>query len=230
MPEANPLPPTGLILNLDLLSANFCYPYRGNRISDYGMRGGSMHTGVDIKAIPNDTIRAAFDGIVRMSRNYSGYGNTIVIQHPYGFETLYSHNSRNLVRVNERVNAGQPIALAGRTGRATTEHLHFEVRVAGEHINPNLLLDCAGMKLQTGELNITMSGNRIVASNSHLGSSSTTVSATSAASSASVHTVARGDTLSSISRRYGVSIDALCRLNGISRNGILRIGQRIILR
>lgn len=75
-----------------------------------------MHTGVDIKAVPNDTIRAAFSGVVRMSKPYSGYGNIIVIRHYNGMETAYAHNSRNLVTVNDVVKAGDPIALAGRTG------------------------------------------------------------------------------------------------------------------
>lgn len=100
-----------------------------------------MHTGVDIKAVPNDTIRAAFSGVVRMSKPYSGYGNIIVIRHYNGMETAYAHNSRNLVTVNDVVKAGDPIALAGRTGRATTEHLHFEFRVANQALNPSLLLE-----------------------------------------------------------------------------------------
>lgn len=76
-----------------------------------------------------------------MSKPYSGYGNIIVIRHYNGMETAYAHNSRNLVTVNDVVKAGDPIAPAGRTGRATTEHLHFEFRVANQALNPSLLLD-----------------------------------------------------------------------------------------
>ena len=138
----NPFPPSGeLEIPLAELESDFCYPYPGKQISGFGYRGRSMHTGVDIKAVPNDTIRAAFSGVVRMSKPYSGYGNIIVIRHYNGMETAYAHNSRNLVTVNDVVKAGDPIALAGRTGRATTEHLHFEFRVANQALNPSLLLD-----------------------------------------------------------------------------------------
>lgn len=144
----------------------FCYPYPGKFLSGYGQRGRSMHTGVDIKGVKNDTIRAAFAGTVRMSKPYSGYGNCVVIRHKNGLETLYGHNSRNLVRVGDVVQAGEPIALIGRTGRATTEHCHFEVRVQGQHINPALILDYNSQSLRAGVLSVTkQSGGRIVASN-----------------------------------------------------------------
>lgn len=144
----------------------FCYPYPGKFLSGYGQRGRSMHTGVDIKGVKNDTIRAAFAGTVRMSKPYSGYGNCVVIRHKNGLETLYGHNSRNLVRVGDVVQAGEPIALIGRTGRATTEHCHFEVRVQGQHINPALILDYNNRTLRAGVLSVTkQSGGRIVASN-----------------------------------------------------------------
>lgn len=144
----------------------FCYPYPGKFLSGYGPRGRSMHTGVDIKGIKNDTLRAAFAGTVRMSKPYSGYGNCVVIRHRNGLETLYGHNSRNLVRVGDAVQAGDPIALIGRTGRATTEHCHFEVRVQGQHVNPALILDCQNHKLRSGVLSVTKQTNgRIVAAN-----------------------------------------------------------------
>lgn len=144
----------------------FCYPYPGKFLSGYGARGRSMHTGVDIKGVKNDTVRAAFAGTVRMSKPYSGYGNCVVIRHKNGLETLYGHNSRNLVRVGDAVQAGDPIALIGRTGRATTEHCHFEVRVQGQHINPALILDYQNHKLRTGVLSVTKQPNgRILAAN-----------------------------------------------------------------
>lgn len=149
----NPLPESGVLaVNLDNLSKEFCYPYRGNFLSDYGMRGQAMHTGIDIKTAPNDTIRAALPGVVRMSKLYSSYGNIVVIRHYCGFETVYAHCSRNLVKVNDVVEAGDPVGLGGRTGRATTEHLHFEVRAAGEHIDPKKLLDTDGKRLHKGML------------------------------------------------------------------------------
>lgn len=110
-------------------------------ISPYGRRGGRSHTGVDIKTRPNDNILAAFDGVVTMSQRYAAYGNLIKIRHERGLETWYSHNSKNLVSVGDRVKAGQVIALTGQTGRASTAHLHFELRLNGAAQNPSLLFD-----------------------------------------------------------------------------------------
>ena len=120
------------------------YPLPGAKvISAYGRRGGRPHTGVDIKTVPNDNILAAFDGEVIMSQKYAAYGNLIKIRHENGLETWYSHNSKNLVNVGDKVKAGQVIALTGQTGRATTPHLHFELHVKGNRVNPSMLFDHA---------------------------------------------------------------------------------------
>lgn len=109
----------------------WCYPLPGAHvISPFG--GARHHAGTDIKRNPGDTIRAAFDGEVITSGPYFAYGNCVILRHANGLETLYSHNSSNLVRVGQWVHAGDPLALEGRTGRATTEHLHFETRVRGK--------------------------------------------------------------------------------------------------
>ena len=141
---------TKFTLNLGgIPEKEWCYPLPGAKvISPYGRRGGRTHSGVDLKTKPNDPIYAAFDGVVTMSQVYSGYGNCIILRHANGLETLYSHNSKNLVKVGEHVKCGQQIALTGRTGRATTEHLHFEVRVNGIHYNPNMIFDHNTHKLK----------------------------------------------------------------------------------
>ncbi len=135
---------SGNTLIIDLMSIQeeeFAFPLPGGKvISPFGGRRKG-HVGVDIKPYANDTIRAAFDGIVRMSSPYAAYGNVIVLRHFNALETVYSHNSKNLVQSGQFVHAGQPIALTGRTGRATTEHLHFEVRINGEPVNPAIFYD-----------------------------------------------------------------------------------------
>ncbi len=126
----------------------WCYPLPGAKvISPYGARGGRGHSGTDLKTKPNDPIYAAFDGVVTMSQVFYGYGNCIVLRHANGLETLYSHNSKNLVKVGDQVKCGQKIALTGRTGRASTEHLHFEIRVNGRHYNSNMIFDHANHRL-----------------------------------------------------------------------------------
>lgn len=125
-------------------------------ISPYGGRRG--HGGVDLKTKPNDKIVAAFDGVVTLSGPHYGYGNCIKIKHKYGFETLYSHQSKNFVKVGQKVKAGEVIGLTGRTGRATTAHLHFEITYRGRRYNPNILFDHAKRSLQDVTLTLTKSG------------------------------------------------------------------------
>lgn len=176
IPNNNPFPKSGeMVFDLDKLSNDFCYPYNGKLISGYGRRGNSNHTGIDIKAIPNDTIRAAFTGTVRMSKVYSGYGNVIVIRHADGLETVYSHNSKNLVTVNDVVTSGQAIALAGRTGRATTEHLHFEFRLASETFDPTLIVDPVNQTINTGKLYCYNNSGRLLAYNTPRGQTKTDI-------------------------------------------------------
>ncbi len=120
----------------------WCYPLPGAKvISPFGRRGRRAHAGTDLKTKANDNILAAFDGEVVFSGNYYGYGKLIRIKHTNGLETYYSHNSKNLVQAGDHVKAGQVIALTGRTGRATTEHLHFETRINGKAVNSNRFFD-----------------------------------------------------------------------------------------
>lgn len=150
-------------LNLANFSpSEWSYPLPGAKvISPYGRRGRRSHTGVDIKTKPNDNILAAFDGVVTMSQPYYAYGNVIKIKHANGLETLYSHNSKNLVKVGDKVKAGQVIALTGRTGRATTEHLHFECKIKGQTFDPAKLFDHLNNALLTDKVTFTKNGNRI---------------------------------------------------------------------
>lgn len=135
----------------------WCYPLPGAKvISPFG--GRRHHSGTDIKTKPNDEIYAAFDGEVVFSANYAGYGNLIRVQHANGLETYYSHNSKNLVKKGDHVKAGQVIALTGRTGRATTEHLHFEMRVNGRAVNSNKYFDHTNHTLRLAAFKKTKAG------------------------------------------------------------------------
>lgn len=123
----------------------FCMPTRSRVItSNFGKRWGRQHKGLDIKVYIGDTIRAAFSGKVRIVRyEANGYGNYIVIRHNNGLETVYGHLSKQLVRENQTVKAGQVIGLGGNTGRSTGSHLHFETRLCGMALNPALMFDFA---------------------------------------------------------------------------------------
>lgn len=139
-------------------SRDWCYPLRnGKVISPFG-GARRNHKGVDIKTFAGDTIYAAFDGRVRFSKPFSGYGNAIVLRHDMGFETLYSHNKKNLVAFGDYVRAGQPIAIMGRTGRATTEHCHFEIRINGKAYDPNRFFNCSTRRLRSEKVIVYKSG------------------------------------------------------------------------
>ena len=151
-----------LLLHLDTLTENeYAFPLPGAKvISPYGTRRG--HSGADLKTCAGDTIRAACCGVVRMSKPYAAYGNVVVIRHSNGLETIYSHNVKNLVQSGDRVLAGQPVALTGRTGRATTEHLHFETRINGQHFNPDLIFNLKEGTLRKECVQCAKKGNGIL--------------------------------------------------------------------
>ncbi len=231
------LPKLGMKLDLDELSKEFTFPFNSRVISDYGMRGRRIHTGIDIKSISSDTIRAVFDGVVRMSKGYSGYGNVIVIRHYNGLETVYAHNRRNLVKVNDVVRSGDPISLEGRTGRATTEHLHFEVRVDGEYFSPHKLVDFEKKRLQKGYLTIKRPNNGSIVAvlssadiKENMPYDMPTFSdskPTPSSANKKYHKIVSGDTLYGIALKNKTTVASLCKLNGITKNTILKLGKTL---
>ena len=140
-----------LVLKYENISDSiFSFPLPGARfLSPFGKRRGRMHTGIDIKINRRDTVYAAFSGIVRMVGWSRGYGKVVVIRHYNGLETVYAHASKQLVKSGDRVTAGVPIIITGATGRATTDHLHFEVRVNGIPIDPQVIVDINNEKLKS---------------------------------------------------------------------------------
>lgn len=196
----------------------FCMPTTHNRITDvfgYRPRRRRMHYGLDVKVYIGDTIRAAFDGKVRIVKNQGrgGYGKYIIIRHDNGLETVYGHLSKQIVEINQLVRAGEPIGLGGNTGRSTGSHLHFETRFLGIPINPALMFDFEKQDVVADHYTFTKAkpskGNtRNMATGEGL-----------------YYKVKKGDTLSRIASRQGVSIEKLCQLNRITRRTILRPGQ-----
>jgi murein DD-endopeptidase MepM/ murein hydrolase activator NlpD len=189
-----------------------------NVTSKYGPRRRRMHRGIDLKVEIGDTIRAAFDGKIRI-KNYErrGYGYYVVVRHPNGLETIYGHLSHFLVDVNESVKAGEPIALGGNTGRSTGSHLHFETRFLGKDIDPADIIDFEnGVPHQDLFVfhNMKINGRN---SNVYTSSDDQMV----------FHRVKSGDTLGAIARRYGTTVSQLCRLNGLKRTSVLRLGQAL---
>jgi murein DD-endopeptidase MepM/ murein hydrolase activator NlpD len=99
-----------------------------------------FHGGLDLRAREGTPVYASAGGVVSASESSGAYGNLVVVDHGGGMQTLYAHNSRNLVHVGEAVRRGQPIAMVGHTGNATGNHVHFEVRWKGGTVDPRTVL------------------------------------------------------------------------------------------
>jgi len=124
----------------------FIWPVHGRISGRYGhryhpiARRRMMHTGLDIAARHGTTIGAAMDGRVTFVGTKGGYGKTIIIEHANGYETLYGHCSKILVKRGQTVKKGQAVGKVGSTGYSTGPHLHFEVRRYGKRMNPEKVL------------------------------------------------------------------------------------------
>jgi hypothetical protein len=122
-------------------SATYIWPLTRVEVSSpFGQRWGRLHAGIDLRAPRGTPVKASSHGRVIFSGRKGGYGKIIIIAHAGGVETTYAHNSRNLVKVGQRVKKGKVIAKVGRTGNATGYHLHFEIRQRGKAINPKRYL------------------------------------------------------------------------------------------
>jgi murein DD-endopeptidase MepM/ murein hydrolase activator NlpD len=122
-------------------SKKLIWPVEGNIYSTFNAtRGRRKHGAIDIVTEKGVPIAAAADGIVSVASNggkgFSGYGKIVILDHGKGLYTLYAHCDKLLVKMGQRVKAGEYIATVGRTGRATTNHCHFEVRISGKKYDP----------------------------------------------------------------------------------------------
>jgi len=122
-------------------------PVSGKITSSFGLRTDPIdgklrhHNGIDI-AVPEGTeIKPVLSGKVVYSGYSNGYGNCVIVEHDNGIQTIYAHNSKNLVKAGDTVTSDTVIALSGSTGRTTGPHLHFEVRKDGKPVNPVAMLN-----------------------------------------------------------------------------------------
>ena len=209
--------PDSLLINC----SSFCSPVRNTYItSEFGWRSRyrRMHYGTDLKLQVGDSVYAAFSGKVRVCNfERRGYGNYVVLRHYNGFETVYGHLSAFLVAEGDEVKVGQLIALGGNTGRSTGPHLHFEVRVKGQPINPTDVFD---FKNEVAHRDVYVFNGRKVTADRVMAEKYTK-------ERIKYYTVKNGDTLSSIARKYGLSLAQLCKMNNISAKKGVRSGQRL---
>ena len=122
------------------------WPVKGWLTSSFGMRRDpfngrrKMHEGLDIAARTGTSVTATADGIVSSVKTEPGYGKVVILDHGYGYRTIYGHNSRYYVKVGQRVRRGERIAAVGNTGRSTGSHVHYEIRLNGVPVNPRKYL------------------------------------------------------------------------------------------
>ncbi|MEN8116648.1 MAG: peptidoglycan DD-metalloendopeptidase family protein [Bacteroidota bacterium] len=193
----------------------------GYIISRYGPRSGRMHYGTDIKMNKGDTVVAANEGFIERSNYGYGFGNLVVIRHKNNLQTYYAHLSKFLVKRGKWVAKGEPIGLAGSTGRARGNHLHFEIRENRKPFDPELLFDFENLVVrnEATEANSIAQLHRILKPKGY--SKNVAVP--------EYYRVRSGDSLWKISRKFKTSINSICRLNHISENSVLQIGQPLKL-
>lgn len=220
--------------NVDL--SNFTMPHKGHTTSNYGVRrlrrSTRMHHGIDLKVQIGDTIYAAFDGKVRVTEyERRGYGYYVVLRHPNGLETVYGHLSRFLVQDNQVVRSGDPIALGGNTGRSTGSHLHFELRFLGRSINPTYVIDFDNKVCHKDQYMVIVNtlgkpGQKLARNTSKKYTKKST-SNKYATGTVKYYRIRKGDTLSKIAQRHGISVKKLCSLNSMTTGERLRVGKSL---
>lgn len=224
--------------------SEFAMPCPGYVTSPYGYRRRFRreHKGIDLKLQTGDTVYAAFDGRVRLTNfERRGYGYYVIVRHPNGLETVYGHLSRFLVKPDQDVKAGEPIALGGNTGRSFGSHLHFETRFMGIPINPAAIFDFANQTVHTDTYtfdkntykrarNFDPAANEQYASKYRASRPASQSATASSGSRSRNYTVRRGDTLSRIASRNGVTVRQLCKLNGLTTKSKLQPGKKLRLR
>lgn len=231
--EYSTLPYSWSIWLVDSLGQYRC-PYKGDvhPRGKFGPRRGRRHQGVDLPLKTGDPIYAMFNGRVRMSKYLGGFGNLVVIRHENGIETFYGHLSRRDVQVGDWVNAGDVIGLGGSTGRSTGPHLHFETRYNGFAFDPQWLID-----FKTGDLRhrlfilkkkyFDIYSNYEQNFEDEWKNEEDDKREEAERAAMKWHTVRSGDTLGRIAINNGTTVSAICKLNGITPNTVLKIGRRL---
>ncbi len=219
--------PVNLCLASD--SLGFVMPVANIVTSSYGHRKGRQHQGVDLDLETGDTVVSAFDGVVRMSRFYYGYGNMVVVRHHNGLETLYGHLSKVEVVPGQFVKAGEMVGLGGNTGHSFGSHLHFEIRFMGQPIDPSKFIAFDKFSLLNNEVQIdsAMFANSKLVKKHKDGEHSE--SHYKSVKKSKYHVIRQGDTLSAIARKHKTTVSKLCKMNRLSATSTLKLGKKLVV-
>lgn len=185
--------------------------------SPYGIRDHRLHRGVDVQVLMHEPVLAAYPGTVIMAKyNEGGYGHYVLVEHDNGIQTLYGHLSKRLVRIGDKVFPGDVVGLAGNTGRSSGAHLHFEIRYGNVNIDPVTVIDFPHWSLAKGAHHLDK--KKVIQAHNKMQWK---------LRSQNVYVVKAGDTLESIAKWFNISVKALCRINKISREKGVQVGQRL---
>lgn len=210
-------------LIIDLKNEKLVLPIDGKINSHYGWRRYRPHYGTDIDLNKGDSVKCAFDGVVRYAnKKVKGYGQVVIVRHFNGFETVYAHLSKILVSPNDTIKAGEILGLGGNTGRSTGPHLHFEIRCLGVPINTEDIIDYDNHCLKSAQFILTKKDaeetyNLRSKKYQHL------------VKSKGIYIIKKGDTLSKISRKTGVPLSVILKKNKLKKTSVLKPGRKIYL-
>jgi len=226
---------TDLQINTPLADSsisNQVSPIQGKVISPFGYRGKHKHTGADIKLQKGDSVRAAFSGIVKMSAPFSGYGNLVILEHTNNIETYYAHLSKCIVKEGENIAAGEVVGLGGSTGRATTNHLHFEIRFNKVPQNPEHFFNFNNGTIKVpvlayapvGKLESKTKNDTEIKCNAEIKTETERCFKTDVSDDFVI--IQKGDTLYTLARQYNTTVKRLQNINHLESSN-LRIGMRL---
>jgi murein DD-endopeptidase MepM/ murein hydrolase activator NlpD len=194
----------------------FTMPVKGAMTSGFGYRrlyGRNFHFGSDLDLETGDPVSAAMDGTVRIARYNKGYGNMVIISHEGGLETLYGHMSQLNVVQGQKVKSGELIGLGGSTGQSTGPHLHFEIRIFGEQIDPEMVIDMATGQLKSETIHVDATWFDHLLDIHDI----------------RYHVVVEGETLQTIAEQYKLEVADIALMNDLDPDAALVAGKRLRL-
>jgi murein DD-endopeptidase MepM/ murein hydrolase activator NlpD len=215
----------------------FAFPISGNISITYVKNKQKQHAGIDFSIQKKEPVVACFDGVVRIAKKYEEYGNTVVLRHYNGLETLYAQLDNVCVVTNQKVKAGDLIGYIGNVEEKRKNALHFETRFLNEFFNPEKVVNFSERKLQSSILTITPNDFlNIPLINPHQTKNQETTKTIEDASSEQLlntpkampvfHTVVSGETIYKICSKYNITERELRSLNNINGNHI-EVGQKL---
>jgi len=206
------------------------------------------HKGLDIDLKTGDTILNMFDGVVRYAQfNTGGFGNLVIVRHYNGLETYYGHMSKIKVKVDQKVKAGELLGLGGNTGRSYNPHLHLEVRYQDHPLDPFSFIDWENKTLKTNLLmldkkifspwdlgitptDISKPNYTTISYNTSIPNDTLTTNAMvkeELPTNAKFYIIKKGDTLYSIAKANGTTMQQICDWNGIKNPDKIYLGQKL---